>query len=129
MPDAARELLRRKAWGHVITRNASGSPQVTMVCVDEANGDLVFNPTVDRKKGPNLAADARVVVSVQDVENPQRYLVVRGQTEIATDGAAEHINKLAHKFMGTDYTTSLEGRVIVRVKATRSSGAGPWMQS
>jgi PPOX class probable F420-dependent enzyme len=131
LPEAARTMLRGKAYGHVVTRNASGSPQVTMVWVDEDHGDLVFNTSMSRMKAVNLGRDARVVVSVQNPEAPQQYLVVRGRAELVTAGAWEHINQLSHKFFGREYPRREppEQRVMVRVHASRISGAGPWMRA
>jgi len=40
---------------------------------------------------------------VQDPENPYRYLGVRGKVvEITEQGADEHIDKLAKKYLGRD---------------------------
>ena len=129
LPEPARELLRGKAWGHVITLNTSGTPQVTIVWVDEEDGDLVFNTNMARQKAVNLQRDPRVTVSVQNVAEPQQYLLVRGKAELQTENAYDHINKLAHKFMGRDYPKNEgEVRVKVRVKADRVSGSGPWVQ-
>ena len=128
LPESARELLRKKSWGQVITQNRDGSPQVTMVWVDEDRGDLMFNTNLARLKTRNLRRDPRVVVAVQDIESPRQYLVVHGRAELEVEGAYEHINRLAHRFMGKEYPKRPgEQRVIVRVKADRFSGYGPWM--
>jgi PPOX class probable F420-dependent enzyme len=129
LPEPARELLQKKAWGHVITRNKNGSPQVTLVWVGEDNGDLVFNTSMQRQKAINLQQDPRVVVSVQNIESPQQYLVVRGRAELDTARGPEHINELSQKMSGRDYNIREgEERVMVRVRADRISGAGPWIQ-
>ena len=128
LPEPARELLRKKSWGHIVTRNKSGSAQVTMVWVDEDNGDLVFNTNMARQKAINLTRDPNVVVSVQNIDEPMQYLVVRGEAELITENAYDHINKLSHKFSGRDYPKNEgEQRVMVRVHADRVSGSGPWV--
>ena len=129
LPEPAIELLRKKSFGHVITRNQNGSPQVTLVWVDEDGGDLVFNTSIGRKKADNLLRDPRVVVSVQDIEAPARYLVVRGKAELTQGEPAEaHIHHLSQKFSGKDYPLKDgEARVMIRVRADRISGAGPWV--
>jgi PPOX class probable F420-dependent enzyme len=131
LPEAARTMLRGKALGHVVTRNAGGSPQVTLVWVDEDSGDLMFNTSMSRMKAVNLVRDPRVVVSVQNPEAPAQYLVVRGRAELATEGAWEHIDHLSRKFSGNDYPRRdpAEERVMIRVKASRISGNGPWMRA
>jgi PPOX class probable F420-dependent enzyme len=129
LPDSARELLQKKAWGHVITRNQNGSPQVTLVWVGEDNGDLVFNTSMQRQKAINLQRDPRVVVSVQDIESPQQYLVVRGRATLDTERGVEHIHQLSQKMSGRDYTVREgEDRVMVRVVADRITGSGPWIE-
>jgi PPOX class probable F420-dependent enzyme len=129
LPEAARELLRKKAWGHVVTRNKNGSPQLTLVWVGEDNGDLVFNTSLQRQKAINLERDPRVVVSVQNIESPQQYLVVRGRAELDTTRGVEHIHELSRKMAGRDYTIREgEERVMVRVRADRITGSGPWIE-
>ena len=129
LPESARELLRKRAWGHIVTRNKNGSPQVTLVWVGEDGGDLVFNTSMQRQKAVNLQRDPRVVVSVQNIESPQQYLVVHGRAELDTARGVEHINELSQKMSGRDYTVREgEERVMVRVRADRISGSGPWIQ-
>ncbi len=83
LPEPARALLRKKAWGQVVTLNPDGAPQVTMVWVDEDGGDLVFNTALDRRKAMNLQRDPRITVAVQNLDAPQEYLVVRGRASLA----------------------------------------------
>ena len=79
-----------------------------MVWVDEENSDLTFNTNMARQKAINLQRDARVTVSVQNVAEPQQYLLVRGRAELQTEGAAEHINRasLASRVMARDIPAS-----------------------
>ena len=124
LPEPARELLRGKAWGHVITLNTSGTPQVTMVWVDEEDGDLVFNTNMARQKAVNLQRDPRVMVSVQNVAEPQQYLLLlalRGMPEglepnIAT--IAERLQLRHHS--AVELVDRMEARGLVRrVRDTR----------
>ncbi len=130
LPESARKLLRRKVYAHVVTTNSNGTPQLTMVWVDEENGDLVFNTVLGRLKTSNMERDPRVVVSVQDDQDPQLYLLVHGAATVTTDGANEQIDGLAKKFLDLDsypYRDAQEQRVKVRVAAGRVGGAGPWV--
>ena len=129
LPETARELLRGKAYAHVVTLNPSGRPQVTMVWADEVDGDLAFNTSRGRVKLRNLERNPQVTVSVQNPADPQQYLVVHGRAEIMPDAAHEHIDRLAGRFLGMDqypYLQPGEERVTVRVVADRVTGAGPW---
>ena len=129
LPESARELLRKKVYAHVVTTNANGSPQVTMVWVDEDGGDLVFNTAAGRLKVRNLERDPRIMVSVQDPEAPQQYLLVHGTASATTEGADAQIDHLAKKFLDLDaypMRNASEQRLLVRVTAERVSGSGPW---
>ena len=56
------------------------------------------------QKAKNVERDARVAVSVADAADPSRYFSVRGRVVRATtEGAAEHIEVLAQRYLGTPY--------------------------
>jgi len=62
----------------------------------------------------NLKRDPRAAINIFDMENPYRKLsIVAHVVVMATDGAVEHINKLAHKYRGTDYRGDMD-RVIIK---------------
>ena len=129
IPDTLRKIIEDKAYGHVITENPSGSPQVSMVWVDVDGDDLLFNTNDARKKTLNLKRDPRVVVSVQDRNNPQAYAVFYGKVKSITNDANQaHIDKLAKRFLGLDkYVSRVPGeqRVVVRIGVNKIGGAGP----
>ena len=132
LPQSVKRILEDKAYGHVITFNASGKPQVTMVWVDVDGDEVVFNTAEGRLKPKNLRRDPRVVVSVQDRNDPQSYMVFHGNATISEAGADAHIDKLAKRFLGADkypFRRPGEKRLIVRVKVDRIGGYGPKMQA
>ena len=70
--------------------------------------------------GPGLARQPpRVALNVQNLENPQENLEIRGEaSEITPDGADEHIDYLAKKYLGLDsypYRQPREQRLIIRI--------------
>jgi PPOX class probable F420-dependent enzyme len=99
-----------------------GSPQITPVWIDvEADGSHVLVNTAEgRLKTRNTKENAEVAVSVVDAANPWRYAVVRGTVvEQIHEGADDHIDKLAKKYLGVDTypnRTATETRVILRIK-------------
>jgi len=128
LPESARELLRRNVFAHVATVNTSGWPQLTLVWVDEDDGHLMFNTALGRVKSDNLARDPRVVVTVQDPDQPRRYLRVTGRARLTTDGANDLIDRLSQKYSGRPYAhREGERRVTVHVIASRVGGQGPWV--
>src|SRR3989442_15131801 len=74
LPDSVKKILQDKAYGHVITFGAGGKPQVTMVWVDIDGDEVVFNTAEGRLKPKNLRSDPRVIISVQDRNDPQSYM-------------------------------------------------------
>jgi len=129
LPDSARDMLRAKAYAHVVTKHADGRPQLSMVWADEVDGHLAFNTSRGRIKLRNIERDPLISVSIQDPREPQQYLVVYGRAEVLPDGEHQHIDRLAARFLGMDrypYLQPGEERVTVRVIADRITGAGPW---
>ena len=131
LPDSAKKLLQDKAYGHIVTVGANGRPQVTMVWVDAEGDEVLFNTAEGRKKQQNLRRDPKVVISVQDRNNPQAYLLVHGTASITETGADAHIDKLTKRFLGIDkypYRQPGEKRVVVRVAVDRLGGFAPGMK-
>ena len=131
LPAAVKKILEDKAYGHVITFDEAGKPQVTMVWVDVDGDDVVFNTAEGRLKPKNLRRNPRAIVSVQDRNDPQSYMVFHGTATVSEAGADAHIDKLAKRFLGADkypFRRPGEKRLIVRVKPDRIGGYGPKMQ-
>ena len=99
-PDV-RELLEKPNYAVVSTHNQDESIHSTVVWVDAENGSVALNSTIDRKWPTNLQRDPRVNVLVQETGNPYHFVEIRGEAQ-ATDGADEHIDRLAKKYMGQD---------------------------
>jgi PPOX class probable F420-dependent enzyme len=116
----AEELLKGKNFANVATLRRDGSVQVAPAWVDVQDGRAVVNSAKGRAWPTNLERDARVTLSVQNMENPYEYVEIRGRVvEQTTDGADEHIDSLAKKYLGQDeypYRQPGEQRVIIRIE-------------
>jgi hypothetical protein len=70
----------------------------------------------------------RVALSIQDPDNPYRYIAVRGEVvEIAEQGADAHIDALAKKYLGKDrypFRSPGEVRVMYKIRADKVSTSG-----
>jgi PPOX class probable F420-dependent enzyme len=96
-------LTEKKAFAHLATLMADGSPQVTPVWVDFDGKHVLVNSARGRVKDKNMELHREVALSVQDPQNPYRYLGVRGKViDITEQGADEHIDRLAKKYLGQD---------------------------
>src|SRR3954453_17583467 len=131
IPQSLKTMLEDKAYGHVITFNAQGKPEITMVWIDVEGDEVLFNTAEGRRKPDNIRRDPRVIVSVQDRNNPQSYAVFHGQGRVTDAGADEQIDKLANRFLGVEkypYRQPNEKRLIIRISVDRISGMGPKSQ-
>jgi PPOX class probable F420-dependent enzyme len=131
LPQSVKKLLQDKAYGHVVTYNDKGSAQLTMVWMDVEGDDVVFNTSEGRRKSQNLRRDPRIIVSVQDRNDPQAHAVFYGKARVTDAGADEHIDKLAKRFLGADkypFRQPGEKRLIVRIGVDRIGGFGPKMK-
>ena len=118
IPEDAYRLIDSANFAHVATLMPDGSPQVTPVWVDRDGDTILLNTAKGRTKHRNIQRDPRVAVSIADTDNPYVYLQVRGRAQLTEDGADEHIDKLANKYMGVEaypYRTPGEERIIVRI--------------
>ncbi len=107
-----RRLLKGKNFAHVATLRADGSVQTAPVWVDVQDGRPVVNSAEGRAWPRNLERDPRVTLTVQNMENPYEYVEVRGHVAERThDGADEHIDALAKKYLDKDsYPLAPAGR-------------------
>lgn len=116
----AEQLLKGKNFANVATLRGDGSVQVSPVWVDVQDGKAVVNSAEGRAWPRNLERDPRVTLTVQNLENPYEYVEIRGTVAERThDGADEHIDALARKYLGVErYPARREGeqRVILRVE-------------
>jgi PPOX class probable F420-dependent enzyme len=135
LPDAAKDLIRSGALGHLVTLGSGGAPQVTCVWVGIDGDDLLtahLNP--QQRKLENIRRDPRVAISFEGTEmHPpglKEYLVVRGRAAIEEGGAPELLQALAHVYLGPDVKfppmDDPPPGVRLRISVDRLSGIGPW---
>lgn len=102
---------------------ADGKPHVTPVWIDYEDGNLVVNTAEGRVKAKAVRKNPSVGVAIIDRENPYRWVSVMGRVvEVTPDGADEHIDKMARKYLGRDvypFRRPGEVRLIVRIKPER----------
>ena len=120
IPESYLDLFQKKAFGSFTTLLPDGSPHTTPVWVDFQNGDIWVNSAVGRQKDRDVRRDPRVAIALIDPDNPYRYLGIRGRVhEITEQGATEHIDKMAKKYLGQDkypYAQPGEKRVLYKIK-------------
>jgi PPOX class probable F420-dependent enzyme len=104
LPDGLLALLRQASPCFISTSMRDGSPQLTQTWVDTDGSHILINTVDGFQKVKNIRRDPRVAVAVSDPANPSRYYSVRGEVvSLTTKGAAEHIEQLAQRYLGTPY--------------------------
>jgi PPOX class probable F420-dependent enzyme len=120
IPAEYHDLFETDTLAHLTTMNPDGTPHATPVWVgyDAEANRLLVNTERGRRKERNAAKDPSVAMSMADPENPYRYLSVTGEVEeITAEGAREHIDELAQRYIGSDYGTPIQTeRVILRIR-------------
>jgi len=129
IPTDFQDLFEKATFAHIGTLLPNGAPHVTPVWVDydaDANR-LLVNTERGRQKEKNVQHDPRVGVSMTDPENPYRMLSVVGEVEeIRTEGAREHIDELARRYMDVEeYPNPIETeRVILSIRPDQVTHMG-----
>jgi PPOX class probable F420-dependent enzyme len=123
IPASFADLLQKKSFANLATLMPDGTPQVTPVWIDFDGTHVLVNSARGRQKDKNLRNNPAVAMSILDPENPYRYLEIRGRvTEITEQGADDHIDKMAKKYIGADkypYRQPGEVRVLYKIVPTR----------
>jgi PPOX class probable F420-dependent enzyme len=97
-----RKLLSEPNFAVVSTLNPDGSILSTIVWVSAENGTVAVNSAHGRRWPANLERDPHITLLVYEAGNPYNYVEIRGQAKATTDGADEHINALAKKYIDQD---------------------------
>jgi len=123
------KFFRGKNFGFLGTVNKDGSPQVTPTWIDIIEKEekevgreeiILINTAMDRLKQKNVSRDPRVSISMVDEDNPYSMVTIKGRVvEQTTEGADEHIDKLAKRYLNADrypaHSPSVK-RIILKVK-------------
>jgi PPOX class probable F420-dependent enzyme len=100
VPPSHLDLLARPVCGVFTTLGHDGQPQSTVVWVGWDRGCALVNTTLERQKARNLLGNQKVSLLIVDPGNTSRFIQVRGDAELVTAGAREHLDALARKYTG-----------------------------
>ncbi|WP_246989518.1 PPOX class F420-dependent oxidoreductase [Halorientalis marina] len=128
IPEEYSDLFESRSFAFVSTLLPDGAPHVTPTWVDRENDHVLVNTVLDNRKDRNVQHDPRVALAVVDPENPYRYLSVRGEViERRTDGAREHLDRLAERYTGEPRYPGPSGqqRVVHVVRPDHVTGQAP----
>ena len=127
LKEAEARLFSEPYYAVASTVREDGCPQQTVVWVDYDGEDVLFNTAEGRAKPKYIRQNGRASVHVTHPEDPYKEVSVAGPAEKTHEGADEHIDKLAKKYLGADsYPFRREGeqRIIVRIKPEHVNSSG-----
>jgi len=134
IPESARAVLEGAALAHLVTLEADGRPQVTIVWVGLDGDELVCGHLSDHRKLRNIRRDPRVVLSIESGTRNQigldEYIVIHGRARITEGGAAELLQRLARTYLGPEVKFPTiddpPPGYITHIAVERIGGVGPW---
>ena len=128
VPASHLDLLTGPICGVLTTMGRDGQPQSSLVWVDHDGTCARVNTSLERQKGRNLLANPKVSLLIVDPDNTARFIQLRGDAELVTDGALEDLDAVTRKytpypaFYGYVYPVAQrwrETRVVCRIHARR----------
>jgi PPOX class probable F420-dependent enzyme len=97
-----RKLLEDPNYAVISTLAPDGSVHNTVVWINADNGAVAVNSAVGRRWPSNLQRDPRASLLVYESGNPYNYVEIRGTASGTREGADQHIDALAKKYLGKD---------------------------
>ena len=127
IPPELRVLIESGCHAHLVTLNADGSPQVTLVWIGIEDDEIVAAHLPRNRKVRNIERDPRVVISLEASTKSAfgltEYAVIYGAARITEGGAAYVYIGPGVKFPPMD---SPPPGYITRIRVDRIDGVGPW---
>ncbi len=128
------QLLESGKLAHLVTLNADGSPQVSIVWVGLDGDEIVAGHLGEWRKVSNMRRDPRVVLSIEAGTTNEmgldEYLVIHGTARIDDGGAPELLQRLARTYIGPDVKfppmDDPPPGVTTHITVDRVGGVGPW---
>ena len=123
------ELLSKPNHAVLSTLNSDGSIHSAVIWLNTEADKLALNTARGRAWPTNLERDPNATLLLLNEDNPYEYVEIRGTAELTDEGADEHIDTLAQKYINQDkypWRSPEEQRVKVLLtpKRVRHAKAG-----
>ncbi len=120
MDEKSVKLFSEKNLVFIATLMKDGSPQVSPVWANYADGFILVNTAEGRIKHKNILRDPRVAVSAVSKDNPLDMTTIRGTVqELIPDYDYKHADELTLQYMGRErypFRRDGEKRVILKIR-------------
>jgi PPOX class probable F420-dependent enzyme len=121
IPDSHRYLLDGQ-FATLATLGRDGAPQLTEVWFLHDDGELKLSLNTSRLKTKNLQRRPECSLFLLDLENPYKYVDVRGRAHLEADDDYGFADKVGAKYGGADlreHDGPEDSRVIVTIAPDR----------
>lgn len=100
LPEAIRDYLAAPRYAVVATINPDGGPHQAFVWYLLTDDGLVINSRRERRWPGNVMVDPRVSLAVQDADEPEHWVGIKGRAELLheSDAATEDIMTMAGRY-------------------------------
>lgn len=134
LTDEVRAALTAGHLAHLVTLDAHGSPQVTVVWVGVEDNEIVCGHLHEQQKVRNVRRDPRVALSMvtggKNEYGLDNYLVVYGLAGVTQGGAPELLQRLAEVYIGPGVKfppmDDPPPGYVTHITVERVAGVGPW---
>jgi hypothetical protein len=115
-PDSHSDLLEAQ-FATLATVDGNGLPQQTEVWFLLDDGEVRISLNTSRAKTKNLQQRSECSLLILDLQNPYRYLEIRGRAELAADDDYAFADKVGAKYGSDlrDHDRPGETRVVVTI--------------
>jgi PPOX class probable F420-dependent enzyme len=124
IPEEFLDLMQQPAFAQLATMRPDGTPQVNPMFFDWDGSRLRFSHKSNRQKFRNIAQNPHIAASIPDLDNPYRYIEVRGTVEdVSPDTDGAFLRRLtSHYRPGAGGSPDIEHRVVITVVVTHAAG-------
>ena len=134
LSERIRTLVESGPLAHLVTLNADGSPQVTVVWIGVEGDEIVSGHLYRHRKVRNVQRDPTVALSFEapgaNEIGMRHYVVLYGRARITEGGAPEVLQRLARVYVGPDVIfppmPDPPPGYVTRITVDRVGGIGPW---
>ena len=134
LPERVCALIETGPLAHLVTMNADGSPQVTVVWIGVEGDEIVSGHLYRHRKVRNVERNPTVALSLEapgaNELGMRNYVVLYGRALITEGGAPELLQRLAHVYVGPDVLfppmPDPPPGFVTRITVDRVAGLGPW---
>lgn len=120
IPSTHAELLKSKSMAIIGSVGKRGEPHTSPVWFGWDGERIKFSCTKDRQKTANISRDGRVSVLILDINDPYKYLEIRGTAAIIDDPDKSFINEMAFKYRNSAFPDRpSEERVVISITPER----------